>query len=100
MYTKGTYSRVSENQDLASNEGSEDSQDRDSLSALEEKCRTLTRSISLRRRLPWIAHGVAFLIWLGVFIYTMAVSHREGRRCIEKFNAYCRFDIRTFRQRC
>ena len=100
MYTKDTYSRVSENQELASNEGSDNSQDRDSLFAFEEKCRSPPRSFSLRRRLPWIAHGVAFLIWLGFFVYTMAVSHREGRKCIEKFNAYCKFDIQPFGQTC
>ena len=100
MYFKDTYSRMWENQELASNEGSDDIQDRDSLFAFEEKSENPTRSFSLRHRLPWVAHGVAFLIWLVFFTYTIAVSNHEGRRCLERFNAYCKFDVQPYRQSC
>ena len=92
MYTGASYSRLSDTEKLSSTACSNDDEERDSLFSYEDSSRNTTKDMTFKRSLPWIAHAVAFLIWLEVFFHTRAASQCQRRNCLEKFNAYCKFD--------
>lgn len=99
MYTGASYSRLSDTEKPSSTGCSNDDEERDSLFSDEDSSSNTTMCSPLKRSLPWIAHAVAFLIWLGVFFHTRAAFQCQHRTCLERFNAYCKFHGRYFERK-
>ena len=84
-----TYSPV-RNEKLRSGPSSNDGNDSDVLLLDEDTRRYIQRS-RMRRYWPWIAHAISILVCLGLLWQAGRVYNKSRTRCIDKFNAYCKF---------
>ena len=62
---------------------------------LRDECETKQQAGNVTREehrdhLPWIAHVMSLLMCFGLFCYSINLYQKSERRCIERFNAYCK----------
>lgn len=88
MYIKTLYSLI-KTRGLFSTKSTSDDQVAESLFLLEAN-EEHRKPSNFMAHLPWIAHGMSLLMCFGLLFYSINMYQKSERRCIERFNAYCK----------